>query len=308
VAPGVVDLLLKRKDGGAGMSERREILRPDDPILPIRADARKAVSGVLSKALSADTGGCSATPPKGVTASLAVFAKQHKEPIYIAMARDGDPAKAEVWLLDKDSLALQKVLAPGGNFPVRFAGLVGAGLTINGATLREPTVSSQGRVTRPDVNLGVGYAPVFAHLRGHYKHLLVGVGVEVGVPVGTQFADRYQLPSNLAARDDANNEVLKNPAFNRLFFLSGGYVHGNRAAEGIGVRGIGRVGWYDVPHTVDLSLHGGLTAEGPIKGEGRVASIIDFNAFVGMMIPFACTVYEQPLFNLGVTASAGTTF
>jgi hypothetical protein len=308
VAPGVVDVMLRRKDGGAGMAERREILKPDDPIPPLRADARAAVAGVLVRALKADTGGCSASIPKGIAASLALYGKAHKEPVYVAMARDDDPAQTEVWLLDADNLSLQKVLAPGGNFPVRFAGLIGAGLTINGATFQEPTLSSSGRVGRPDIELGVGYAPLFAHLRGHYKHLVVGVGGEVGVPVGATFADRHALPDGLIARDESGNEVLKSPSFNRLLFIQAGYMHGNRAAEGMGIRALGRIGWYDVPHTIDLSLHGGLTVEGPVAGEGRIASILDFNAFVGMMVPFGSSMFERPLANFGVTAGAGTTF
>lgn len=308
VAPGVVDLQLKRRDGGAGMAERYEILSPDDPILPVREEARRALSGVLAKSLSEDLGGCSATPPKGIAPSLAVYVAQHREPVYIAMAADDDPGSPQVWILDPDRFILQKVLGPGGNFPVRFAALMGAGMTINGATLREPTLSQSGRVGRPDVNLGIGYVPIYAHLRGHYKNLMVGIGAEVGVPVGNTFADRHQLPDDLTARSSSGDEVLKSPPFNRLFFVSGGYMHGRRAAEGIGIRGYGRIGWYDVPHTVDFSLHGGLTAEGPVQGEGRIASLIDFNAFFGLMVPFGATVFEKPLVNFGATAGFGTTF
>ncbi|TVQ89434.1 MAG: hypothetical protein EA397_15355 [Deltaproteobacteria bacterium] len=308
-APGIIDLQLKRKDGGVGLAERLEVLKPDDGLLPIRDESRRSVAQVLARALARDLGGCSATPPSGVSSSLVLFAKQHSDPVYVAMAVDDNPADTEVWLINAERATLDKVIAPGGNFPVRFVALFGSGITINGATLREPSVSSTGRIGRPDARIDVGYVPINFHLRGHYKSLLVTTGVELGVPVGRQFADSYAVPRGHAVLDGNNNYVLKNPIVNRNVFLGAGYMHGARAGEGIGLRAIGRAAIYDVPRTIEPSIHLGWALEGPAKGDGgRVTSILDFNGFFGLMIPYGASVFENPIVNLGATVGVGTSF
>lgn len=308
-APGIIDIQLRRKDGAPGMSERLEVLKPDDGLLPIRDESRRSVAQSLIRSLEKDLGGCSATPPKGVASSLVLYARQHKDPVYVAMAAGDNPADVEVWLINADRATLDKVIAPGGSFPVRFAGLFGTGITFNGATLREPTVSSQGRIGRPDARINVGYVPITFHLRGHYKNLMVTTGLELGFPISDEFYDSYAVPKGHVVHDGTGAPTLKNPVLNRNMFLGAGYMHGARAGEGIGFRGFARVAAYDVPRTIEPSLHVGITTEGPVKGDGgRVTSLLDFNGFFGLMIPYGSSVFERPIANLGATASIGTTF
>jgi len=227
--------------------------------------------------------------------------------VYIAMADKDDPNKPLLFKWDGNQNSLAVIDAGAEPFPVRFAGIIGTGVAINGATYEAPSFSGTD-FQEPDVALAIGYLPFFARLRGHYKNLMVLVGGEVQMPVGGVFADRYQTADGQKVVDGSGTEVLKEPAFGTQVYMGGGYMHGLRAADGFGIHVSGRVGLHSVPNVVDVAVHGGLTTEGPVEGQGRLASLIDVEAYLGVLVPYGDTVLSKPLLNLGFTAGVGTTF
>lgn len=307
IAPGTRDVFLKRADGGYGLSARVVTYEPDESVEPIREQARSEVAAKLVAALGGDADTCLVSPPDEVLSHLAVYGKLHDEPVYIALAKDDNAAKPLLFKWDPAQSSLAVIDSGAEPFPVRFAGILGLGVTFNGATYDAPAFEETD-FAEPDLSLSAGYVPMFAELRGHYQHLVVSLGGEVQLPVEGVFADRYQTAEGQTVVDGAGAEVLKQPDFGRQVFIGGGYMHGIRAKDGFGIHAIGRVGYHDVPHVIELSAHGGLTTEGPIPAQGRIASLIQLDGFLGVMVPFGDTIVDKPLFNLGFTAGVGTTF
>ncbi|MFK7930201.1 MAG: hypothetical protein AB8H79_18580 [Myxococcota bacterium] len=307
IAPGTRDVFFRRKDGGVGLSTRLVVYSPDDPVEPLREKARSEVAAKLIKAFADGADTCIVSPPDEVLPHLAVYGALHEEPVYIAMADKDDPNKPLLFKWDGKQSSLAVIDAGAEPFPVRFAGIIGTGMAVNGATYEAPSFTGTD-FQEPDIGIGIGYLPFFARLRGHYQHLMVLVGGEVQLPVAGIFTDRYQTAEGQKVVDGNGVEALKEPPFGTQVYIGGGYMHGLRAADGFGVHVSGRVGVHNVPNVIDVAVHGGLTTEGPVPGQGRLASLIDVEGYLGVLVPYGDTVLRKPLLNLGFTAGVGTTF
>jgi hypothetical protein len=109
----------------------------------------------------------------------------------------------------------------------------------------------------------------------------------------------------------------------RLVHMMVGVMLGRDAGVGFGPRGYLRLGWYNVPHAIDLTAHAGLTSKvfAPKDDDrvGRVRALVDADFFGGMLLPFRDSLFlkapaprfmavGKPLPTFGFTAGAGLTF
>lgn len=196
--------------------------------------------------------------------------------------------------------------------------------------------------------------PFHFHLRGHYGRLMMGVGIEFAAHVASSqrkdglsreedggWADLYQTNSIIgpnhelkkeveaeyAVRDDEGNptgetdtaifrvDVLRERDWQRLVLYQLGFVLGKNAAIGFGPRFFAQTGWFNIPHAVDISGHGGWAFALSPKANGRVRPIFDADLFGGIMVPFRDSVFivgdkklGKVLPDFGMKVSVGLTF
>lgn len=320
VPPGRVDIYLKRSDGHS-MSHRLDLDKFDNNIFFLRDEARKKMGLGFAEQLMDHPNECIPDLDGEILTYLNIYAKLHPDAeIYIGVPVAGNPNKVYLWRFDHASGTLFKVNDETGGFPVRFAMMFGTGLTFGGASVQipeptiDPTTGATLDPTPPNISDFVtpvpNGMPFNYQLRGHYVRLMFLFGINFGLSFDGTFQDAYQTDDNDAV--DASGAIAKKERkLNRELYGGFGLVLGKEAANGIGPRGYLQGGVLNVPHTVDVSLHLGHTAEAPFSSStGRVRPILDVDTYGGILWPLNNTFLDKkkPLPNLGVTASAGLTF
>jgi hypothetical protein len=315
--PGRVDIFLKRGDGFS-ISDRVQLDKLRDKVYFVRDTARKRMGIDLVDQLMEHPNECSPRIEGDILTPIAIYASLHQSAeVYFAVPVAGDPGKVLLWRWNFEAKTLTKVLDETGGFPVRFAVIGGAGMTFNGAGATVDPCASTDPITgdcipgEPETSIEPAGAPLLAQLRIHYVRLMLVVGVEGSIAFSDPgYQDYYQLgDGHTAYQTGSETEALKTLPINRLVYGGIGLVLFKKASLGIGPRGYIRGGWYNSPHMLDLTLHGGLTAEPPgMEQEGRVRLILDAEGFIGAMIPFGDTQFENVLPSFGATIGAGMTF
>lgn len=208
-----------------------------------------------------------------------------------------------------------------------------------------PDPKAQAAAFAPTLTPTLEGIPIDYQLRGHFNRLMMGVGISLKVgTTGQPFYDLFQTQHNdvvapLKGDDNgintttpedggepvvfADREIItRQRNIQRLVYALGGVMLGKDAAVGFGPRGYVRVGWYNVPHAVDLTAHLGMTPKGPAakkedERSGRVRLLLDVDGFGGMVIPVRDSLHVQdtgpfaagkPLLTFGLTAGVGLTF
>ncbi len=322
VPPGRVDVYLKRSDGHS-ISDRVDLDKLDGKVYFVRDVARKRMGVDLIDQLMEHPNECSPRVEGDILTYIAIYAKLHPESeVYFAVPEAGNPNKVLLWRWNRPSAALVKVLDPSGGFPVRFGLVTGAGASFSGAnvTQQAPTAPTPDNPeptppSPPEPEFTPAGLPIFFQLRAHYSRLMAVAGVEFSKSLtGSPWEDVYQIDDfdlDLTGIDaeGENPNGLKQREWSRLVYIGFGGMLGKNAATGLGPRGYIRVGWYNVPHMLDLSAHGGITMEPPgEEKDGRVKLLVDADGFIGTMIPFSNTNREKAVLNFGLTAGVGLTF
>lgn len=345
VPRGRIDVYLKRTDGFS-MSETAEVLRFDDrfegKVWFVRDTARKRMGTDFLKQLMEHPNDCFPDLDEDILTSLAIYAKLHPDAeIYIVIPKAGSANNIYVWRYERESGLVERVVDETGGYPVRFAALMGAGLSFNSAAINyDVNAAAQqagnnvatGSLTPPDFSglapeLSPAGIPTIYHLRAHYNRLMVTTGIEFQAGINGPFQDSYQTDGNPVWKQgetetgqpmvDENGEPVLVPAlrerdFQRLVFAGVGVVLLKDAGYGLGPRGWLRVGWTNVPHAIDLTAHVGITEDIPSKGKkpGRVRPIVDGDFFGGVLLPVKDTIFatDKPLPQFGFTAAVGLTF
>ena len=328
VPPGRVDVYLERTDGGHSISDRIEIDKLDDKIYFVRDVARKKMGIDFISQLMEHPNECTPELDGDILNYLAIYARLHPDAeIYVTVAPAGVISKTMLWRFDRRTGTLQKVLDDTGGFPVRFVVMTGAGMGFNNASLPDYDAELkalrdkgdltpeeyQACLTDPtscvDTKLEPSSVPLMFQLRGHYNRLMMVAGVDYNTNIsGTNFADSFQTDGHKLETVDGT-EPLRSRRMQRLVYTGIGVVLGKDAAIGFGPRGWVRVGWANVPHTVEVSGHAGYTTQAPFNSAtGRVRPMVDAEVFGGTMIPFGDTTFDKPLISFGATVGAGVTF
>jgi hypothetical protein len=343
VPRGRIDVFLKRPDGFS-MSETAEVLRFDDrfegKVWFVRDTARKRMGTDFLKQLMEHPNDCFPDLDEDILTSMSIYAKLHPEAeIYIVIPKAGSANNIYVWRYDRAKGLVERVVDETGGYPIRFAALMGAGLSFNSAAVDyDVNAAAQaagenvatGSVAPPDFSglapkLTPAGVPTIYHLRAHYNRLMVTTGIEFQAGLNGPFQDVYQTDGNPVWKegvtetgapllDENGNPVLvaalRERDFQRLVFFGVGVVLLKDAGFGIGPRGWLRVGWTNVPHAVDLTAHVGITEDIPTKAKGRVRPIIDGDFFGGVLLPVKDSMFptDKPLPQFGFTAAVGLTF
>jgi hypothetical protein len=320
VPPGRVDVYLKRTDGHS-LSDRVELDKLDGKVYFVRDVARKRMGVDLIDQLMEHPNECSPRIEGDILTYIAIYAKLHPDSeIYFAVPEAGNANKTLLWRWSRENRALVKVLDPSAGFPVRFAALMGAGASFNGANVTvvpppAPTPDNPNPTAEPpEPEFSPAGLPVSFQFRGHFGRIMGVIGTEFSKSLtGDPWQDEYQVDGNVV--EDSTGEVaLKEREWNRLIYAGAGVVLMKNAAVGLGPRGFVRAGWFNVPHALDVSLHGGWTTEPPgEEATGRVRVLLDVDGFIGAMIPFETTNRNDGdssgvVPNFGVIGSAGITF
>jgi hypothetical protein len=345
VPPGRMDVFLERPGDGYGMSVRVESIRVDRQDLEsVRDQARKRMGIDFIEQLLKNPEQCIPEVEGDILNYLAIYQKLHEgQEIYVAVPEAGSTQKILLWKWVADQGTLLRVNDNTGGFPVRFVGLIGTGLAFNGANMQEPE-NIDFLVTPPSGNANLDPTQLLAEavklsassaslpsyeLRGHYNHLMVGLGLEYNVsvaadrgfreiprtqtrehspnPDGTTQPTRDRILTTVGDRviTDANGQVtsssevlvpyVRELMFQRGVFLNVAGVIGDDAAAGFGPRIGIRTGWYNAPRALDLTAHGGWSvlmtrSKKKEKPDSRVHAIVDANVFAGAMLPHSDTL------------------
>lgn len=325
VAPGRVDVYLKRSDGHS-LSDRIEISKLKDKIYFVRDVARKRMGLDLIDQLMEHPNECTPEIDGESIHYITIYAKLHPEAeIYVAVPEAGNPNKIMLWRYDRVTSSLQKVLDDIGGFPVHFVALGTIGAAFNGADvtwdpetdeeyqqclIENPTDPSACAPTPPEPELSAAALPMSAMLRLHYGRAFVPLGVEISPSLSEgPWSDRHQVRGEGTVTAPDGSELMKELPINRGFYTGLGVVLFKDAALGIGPRGWIKTGWLNVPHVLDISAHAGITAEPPGKERtGRTRLVVDVEGYAGALVPFGDTVYEKAMPNFGIAAGGGVTF
>lgn len=331
--PGRVDIYLKRSDGHS-LSERIEIDKLDDKIYFIRDVARKRMGLDLIDQLMEHPNECTPELDGDSFHFISIYAKLHPDgEIYVAVPEAGNPNKILLWRFDRPTNTLQKVLDDVGAFPVHFVALGGVGVAFNGANVtapeqptqqeieeclaEDPTDTSCAELALPEPQLNPAGIPIGGQLRIHYSRFMFAFGVEampaLAGPSTPEDArpmwQDYYRTDDYSTVDGAGNVVYHEERFNRLIWGGLGFVLGQDAMLGIGPRGLIRVGKYNVPNVVDLTVHGGMTMEPPgMEKEGRVRPVLDVDFFAGALVPQGNSQLDKATLSFGLTAGGGLKF
>lgn len=223
---GRTDIYLKRADSGHGLSERLEVTKLEGKRYFVRDVARKKMGLDLIEQLFLHLNECTPQLDDMILNYLAIYAKIHeKAEIYIAVPKEGNPNKTQIWRYDRATASLSKVAGGDDSFPVHFAvqmsgGIAWSGFAASVAPPEEDDVAAQATAGELAFTPGnyldfeaiPAYVPVNFELRGHYNRLMIGVGVEAGINTDAAFVDRYILPGNEdAVVYDNGNDKYDNP-------------------------------------------------------------------------------------------------
>ncbi len=345
---GRLDIYLKRKDSGHGLSDQLKVDKYKDKAYFVRDEARKKMGSDLYKQLMLHPNECTPALDGDILNYLAIYAKLHKlAEIYIAVPRNGDPNKVYIWRYDRPSATLQLVAGDNDDFPVRFAFVASTGVVYNGAafsvdssvdngdlnTILDPDPASQ-VANRLDYDLKTGHLPLNLELRGHYNRLMVEVGMEFGYNLSAEglWVERYRTPEHKAqyghlivvdaeGAETPRPEVYHYKAWSRYTYGGVGVVLKQNASLGFGPRFSVRAGVSDIPWAFVSTGHFGWTLEPPIdalKSAKRVRPLIDFDARLGAAVAMNGSVQrdiaaledEERFVKpvFGITAGIGTTF
>ncbi len=227
-SPGIADVFLRTSDGGYGLSERIELEKLDEKIYFVLEVARKRMGIDFIDQLMRDPNRCIPDVDGDIMLYLAIYARLHPgSDIYIVIPKGGStsPNNLYLWQWDRPTATLVRVLDDTGGFPVRFAALVGAGLTFSSATYTPPSseeLADAAAAASPDdpsggltaatnvvqklpVPVPAGF-PLAFHLRGHYNRLMVATGLEFSAALqnGGEWSDLYQTNTH----DGASHDVV----------------------------------------------------------------------------------------------------
>lgn len=206
VPMGRADVYMARTDGGHSLSDRIELNKLDGKMYFVRDVARKIMGVEFQKQLMEFPNECVANVTGDIIKYLSVYAELHAgDEIYVAVPVNGSTSKVLLWRWEPISATLQKVQEGAGSFPVRFAALLGTGMTFNAATLdADPGELAQNfaddqtagatsgtldagasaddaaadleKALTPE--LAPAAVPIAYHLRGHWGRLMVTLGIE----------------------------------------------------------------------------------------------------------------------------------
>ena len=322
---GRTDIYLKAADGGSGLSERLVVDKLEDKAFFVRDVARKSMGIDFIDVLMKHPNECSPELEERMHVYLSIYAKLHpNEDVYIAVPEDGRVNKVRIWRFDRQGSTLQLVGGDGGDFPVRFGGVLASGTMWNTATAlidteqvsAEELRGASSLEDRAGVELGTSHIPVNAELRLHYNRLMAAVGWEIGFHTGDGWTERYKGTDgiNLMVTGGSGEEILETNKLNVLPYVSLGVLLGKDAGIGIGPRAAVRFGQTSIPYANVLTFHGGYSQLMPgVESSGRVRPFIDADFRAGMVLPQTGSVQlesdgalVQPTF--GLTAGVGTTF
>ncbi|MEQ1571847.1 MAG: hypothetical protein ABMA64_39840 [Myxococcota bacterium] len=364
---GVAYVHLKRADGFS-LSEKIEHTTLPDRYDFVVQTAKKRMGKDFKDQLMEHPSDCMPQLAGDIVNYLSIYARLHpNEDIYIAVPFLGStaPGRIYLWRWDRPLSALFLVEDNTGGFPVRFVAQIGAGMAFNGAELPPPDeeaveqavseppppgeeldiTGTLGKVA-PIPELSAEGVPIYYQLRGHFNHLLAGVGIQYKIGLqppadgGPQFRDFYQTDGNVVysvsqcdpgtgtATTGATPAVCTDIAFRerklqRLVYGLVGFTIGKDSAIGFGPRGFLRVGWYNAPHAADLTAHIGISSHPPGSKKddqrvGRVRGLLDLDLFGGALLPYVDSFYidkrrdfltvGDPIPTFGFTAGAGLTF
>lgn len=232
---GRVDVYLARADGHS-LSERVQLDKLEGKVYFVRDVARKRMGKDFIDMLMLHPNECSPEVDGDILNYLSIYAKLHPEAeIYIGLAKGGSiaPRNIYLWRWDRVTASLQKVLDDTGGFPVRFVGLVSAGMIYNGATYErpDPAKAVDQQALNPDdptagLDAAKGFAdppkptlaaiPVGYHLRGHYNRLMVTTGIEFAANIQGGWSEMYQTqswrsPENRLQKDTPTTIMIDDP-------------------------------------------------------------------------------------------------
>ncbi len=320
VAPGKVDVFLKRADGSFSLSDAVDITELEGKIYFVRDVARKKMGIDFIDQLMEHPNECTPELDGEIMNSLSIYAKLHPDAeVYVALPDAGNTNRILIWRWDRPSATLQKVLDNTGGFPVRFAVIGGTGIVFSGASV----AVDQGAVEAPEGTLPTEVTPPSAtptlapagvpfnlQMRAHLSRLMLVWGIEgsLNITGNSTWQELYQVDGDGAAIDEDGNLAIKSRKFNTLGYGGIGVVLMKDAAVGIGPRGYVRFGGYNLPHAFDITGHLGMTLQGPLGGDGRIRSLIDVDGFGGVVLPYGDSLMSGPAPTFGLVASIGITF
>lgn len=316
VPPGRVDIFLKRSDGFS-ISDSVDLANLQDKIYFVRDVARKKMGIDLIDQLMEHPNECSPRVEGDILTGIAIYAMLHpSSEMYFAVPVAGDPNKVLLWRWDRDNKVLTKVLDATQGYPLRFALLGGVGMSFNGGKVTVDPCASTDPITQecipgpPVTEFAPAGVPLYAQFRVHWRRLFLMFGAELMPALGEGgVSDLYQTQDGHDVVDSSGTEVVKNKKFSTLVHTGFGITLLKKAAAGIGPRIYVRFGGYDLPHTFDLTAHGGITMEPPgMDQKGRVRLILDADGYVGTLLPYGDTLLDKPALTFGLAIGAGTTF
>lgn len=346
VPRGRIDLHLERDDGFS-MSETLRVQRLEDKIYFTLETARQRMGYQLLDQLMTWPDECNGLVDTDALTSLAIYARLHpNDELYLVIPKLGRTDDLYIWHYDPLTGDLNQLLDRSRGFPVRFAAMLGIGMSFNGGTAEFDPVSefqSQANpgfdprslsIAPPNITPNPAGIPIDFQLRAHLGRLMVGGGVQFAGGILGPWQDKYQTQA--WELNDPQREVtgvvdgesvllLQERAWSRLTYGLLGVVLMKNAPYGLGPRGYLRVGGYNVPHALDMTGHVGFTGKPPGQKEppeGRVRPIVDLDIYGGVMLPYGDTRFRtwtetdggtpvlraQVIPNLGFSAGAGLTF
>jgi hypothetical protein len=328
---GRSDVYLKRLDTGHGLTERLETVRLDEKSYFFLEVAQKRIGIDFISQLMLNKNDCRPDIDGDILNYLAIYQKMHdKADIYIAVPENGNPNKTWIWRYDRKGGYLLVVGGGPDNFPVRFAFVFSSGILFNGAAYSvevdsnlndesslAPDQLASNRVS-DELDRNKALLPFSFELRGHYNRLMVNMGGEWGLSLGSDenFVEYFQTPGRQGkpsqggdseydnirtikgfkdCKDpdgdgklncDDVSEVYNIRRFNRDLWLGLGVVLGPDAGIGFGPRFGWRWGWVNMPHGYQTTLHFGWAVQPPIpEAGGRVRPLLDLDLRGGVGIP-----------------------
>jgi hypothetical protein len=256
---------------------------------------------------------------------LNIYAKIHPESeVFIAVPIAGNPNNPGIWRVDRRTGLLQKVLDEGGSFALRLSGMLRLGASVSNQIDKD-------YLPKAEILAGI---PIGLEVRAHFLRLMVkfgvrgmvGLGIEAEIRETNEDDEEAATPEDMAGElspDDLksffdycqgggqckDNGIVKSLAMNRTIYTGIGFMLGQNAAAGYGPHASIQVGFTNAPHTIDITVNPGYTMKAPLKGfEGRIRPILDAELFGGVLIPYGETKYSDPMWQVGLTVAAGTTF
>lgn len=333
VPPGRTDINMKHVDGTPALSDTVDLSKLNGKVYFVRDVARTKMGVDFAEQLMEHPNECVPTVDGDIQQYIAIYAKQQPDSeVYVVVPEAGNVSRLFIWRWDTKSGTLQKVMNKAAGYPIRFVALGGTGLSFAlGAVAYTPanaTTDPPTPPTPPSVTPGFAVAglPFWLQGRAHYNNLMVlggfkgsySIGTlkdeagedatdENGDPIKLKWTDQFQTGDH-ELTDADGNLLVNEQAFNKQVYVGIGAMFGKEAALGFGPHGYAQIGWNNLPHTIEPSLHGGLTLKGPFETVGRIKTVLETDLWAGVQIPYGNTVFEDPLVVFGLQAGAGVTF